>query len=93
MRLRSESPEQHYHKETAEIQPMSSRLEKFLGEEKRLLLETERRALYDIVTEFFVNFCGCHDNIIRRCLFQPTNLDLLCHFFGSTRGKFAPNFI
>ncbi|KAL3105847.1 hypothetical protein niasHT_026622 [Heterodera trifolii] len=66
-------------------QQMSSRLEKFLSEEKRLLLETERQSSLDAVTDFFVTFCGCTDNEVRRCLFRPDNLDLLCQFFGASR--------
>uniref|UniRef100_A0A914HKS3 non-specific serine/threonine protein kinase n=1 Tax=Globodera rostochiensis TaxID=31243 RepID=A0A914HKS3_GLORO len=90
-RMRSESPEQNQPEHggggcsTTTVQQMSSRLEKFLCEEKRLLLETERSSSIDAVTEFFVTFCGCTDNEVRRCLFQPTNLDLLCQFFGASR--------
>ncbi|KAI3421161.1 phosphoinositide-3-kinase, regulatory subunit 4 [Globodera pallida] len=91
-RMRSESPEQNQPESgggggcsSTTVQQMSSRLEKFLCEEKRLLLETERTSSIDAVTEFFVTFCGCTDNEVRRCLFQPTNLDLLCQFFGASR--------
>lgn len=49
------------------------------------LVRDERLALQTSVEELFVNLCGC-DNEVRRCLFAPNNLKMLCQFFGKNKG-------
>uniref|UniRef100_A0A1I8B8H4 non-specific serine/threonine protein kinase n=1 Tax=Meloidogyne hapla TaxID=6305 RepID=A0A1I8B8H4_MELHA len=98
-RLRSDSPEQSSQKDanlsqmdpkSARVSPptgsekSSTRLEVFLSKEKQHLMETEYKASQDAITEMFVTLCGS-ENEVRRCIFECTNLDLLCQFFGSTR--------
>jgi hypothetical protein len=56
-----------------------------LLEEEKLLILNEYQALVDSVSELFVNLCGS-ENEVRICLFSPTNLDLICSFFGPDRG-------
>lgn len=96
-RLRSESPEQQLTSPSASPSnevavcespnnalKTSSRLERFLSNEKKHLLQNEHQALQDTINEFFVSLCGS-ENEVRRCLFEWNNLDLLCQFFGTTR--------
>ncbi|CAK5037531.1 unnamed protein product [Meloidogyne enterolobii] len=98
-RLRSDSPEQQSQKDSnlSQLDPKapfvsppldmgksSTRLEVFLSNEKQHLIETEYKSSQDAITELFVTLCGS-ENEVRRCIFEATNLDLLCQFFGSSR--------
>ena len=49
------------------------------------LVRDEILALQRSVEELFVNLCGC-DNEVRRCLFTPDSLKMLCQFFGKNKG-------
>lgn len=54
---------------------------------EKLLIRYEREVLQVVVSELFVNLCGS-DNEVRRCLFEPINLEILCQFFGPNRGEY-----
>lgn len=56
-------------------------------ESEKILIKSEREVLQTVVSELFVNLCGA-DNEVRRCLFESSNLEILCQFFGLNHGKF-----
>jgi hypothetical protein len=50
------------------------------------IIESERTALQEAVSEIFVNLCGSC-NPARQCLFASGNLKLLCEFLGQSKGN------
>lgn len=60
-------------------------------ESEKMLIKSEKNVLQTVVSELFVNLCGS-DNEVRRCLFESSNLEILCQFFGLSRGIFLKFF-
>ncbi|KAI6188317.1 Non-specific serine/threonine protein kinase [Aphelenchoides besseyi] len=48
------------------------------------IINSERSALQDAISEIFVNLCGA-SSFVRQTLFANENLQLLCEFFGSNK--------